>query len=86
MELLKQEPLTAIPKQIQVVLLALPFITFFNNKNKTFLEKYKKTIIQAFLTDPQLSQIAKGADQFKTDDELIKALEGLTPILQKICP
>lgn len=86
MELLKQEPLTAIPKQIQVVLLALPFITFFNNKNKTFLEKYKKIIIQAFLTDPQLSQIAKGADQFKTDDELIKALEGLTPILQKICP
>lgn len=86
MELLKQEPLTAIPKQIQVVLLALPFITFFNNKNKTFLEKYKKTITQAFLTDPQLSQIAKGADQFKTDDELIKALETITPILQKICP
>lgn len=86
MELLKQEPLTAIPKQIQVVLLALPFITFFNNKNKTFLEKYKKTIIQAFFADPQLSQIAKGADKFKTDDELIKALETITPILQKICP
>lgn len=86
MELLKQEPLTAIPRKIQVALLALPFITFCNNKNKTFLEKYKKTIIQAFLTDPELSKIAKGADKFKTDDELIKALEGLTPILQKLCP
>lgn len=86
MELLKQEPLTAIPKQIQVVLLALPFITFFNNKNKIFLEKYKKTIIQAFLTNPKLSQIAKGADKFKTDDELIKALEDTIPILQKLCP
>ncbi|MBI2018935.1 F0F1 ATP synthase subunit alpha [Candidatus Daviesbacteria bacterium] len=86
MELLKQEPLTAIPKQIQVALLALPFITFFNNKNKTFLEKYKKIIIQAFLTNPQLSQIAKGSDKFKTDDELIKALEDTTPILQKLCP
>lgn len=86
MEFLKQEPLTAIPRKIQVALLALPFITFCNNKNKTFLEKYKKTIIQAFLTDPELSKIAKGADKFKTDDELIKALEGLTPILQKLCP
>lgn len=86
MELLKQEPLTAIPRQIQVALLALPFITFCNNRNKTFLEKYKKTIIKAFLTDPELSKIAKGVDKFKTDDELIKALEGLTPILQKLCP
>lgn len=86
MELLKQEPLTAIPRQIQVALFALPFVAFCNNKNKTFLEKYKKTIIQAFLTDPELSKIAKGVDKFKTDDELIKALEGLTPILQKLCP
>lgn len=86
MELLKQDPLTAIPKQIQIVLLALPFISFFEKKNKAFLEKYKKTIIHAFFTDAQMSQIAKKATSFQSDMELIKNLESLTPVLQKICP
>lgn len=86
MELLKQDPLTGIPKQIQIILLTFPFITFFKTKNRAFVQQYKKIIIQTFLTDPKLSQIAKGVDKFQTDDELIKALESATPILQKICP
>lgn len=86
MELLRQEPLTAIPKQIQISLLALPFTTFFKQKTKVFLERYKKTIIQAFFTDAKMSQIAKSVNRFQTDDELINALESISPILQKMCP
>lgn len=85
MEFLKQESLTAVPKQVQMIFLALIFTTFFNDKNRLFVEKYRQVIIKAILTHPQLYPIAKGVDQFKTEEELIKALEGAGPILTKIC-
>lgn len=85
MELLKQDPLTGIPKQIQVCLMALPFITFFKTKNQAFISKYKNVLVNSFLKDPQLSAIAKRVTQMKTDDELIKALEETGPILASIC-
>ncbi len=85
-EILKQDALTSIPKQIQLILLALPFTTFFKDKNKPFIEKYKDVIIKAFETDPQLLPITKALDQYKSEDELIKALEGAGPILSKLCP
>ncbi len=85
MELLKQEALTAVPKQIQIILLALPFTSFLRDKNRTFVEKYKKVIIEAFLKSPQLLPITKIVPKLKTDEELIKILEGAGPILTKIC-
>lgn len=86
LELLKQDPLTAVAKNIQICLLALPFTTFFKNKNKYFINKYKKTIVDAFLREPHLSQIAKSVTKITTDDDLIKILEGAGPVLAKICP
>lgn len=86
MEILKQDPLTANAKQIQVILLALPFTTFLQDKTASFVEKYKKTITDAFLQNPALISITKGLDKMKTEDELIKALEGVGPILNKLCP
>ena len=85
LEFLKQDPLTAVPKQIQMVFLALIFTSFFNDKNRLFVEKHKRTITQAFLTNPQLIPVAKQVDNFKTEQELIKALEAAGPILAKIC-
>lgn len=84
-ELLKQDPLTAISKPIQLILLSLPFTTFLRDKNKSFLEKYKNTIITAFLKHPTLSKIAKGVDKMKSDEELIKAVEEAIPLLEKLC-
>ncbi|MBI2597076.1 hypothetical protein HYW41_02880 [Candidatus Daviesbacteria bacterium] len=81
LELLKQDPLTPIPKQIQVILLALPFTTFFKDKNRSFVEKYKRAIIEAFLKDPRLIPITKAVNKLKTDEELIKLLEGAGGIL-----
>ncbi|MBI4035409.1 F0F1 ATP synthase subunit alpha [Candidatus Daviesbacteria bacterium] len=95
MEILKQEPLTTIAKPIQTILLTLPFSTFVQDKSagqtfllksKDFIEKYKTTIIEAFLKDPQLVPITKATNQLKTDEELIKLLNGIEPILNKICP
>lgn len=85
MEILKQDPLISIPKPIQVILLALPFTAFLQDKNKVFVEKYKTTIIQAFLSNPLLVPIAKSVSKLKTDEELIKILEGAGPVLAKIC-
>ncbi|MBI2017777.1 F0F1 ATP synthase subunit alpha [Candidatus Daviesbacteria bacterium] len=86
LEVLKQEPFTPIPKGIQVALLALPFTTFFQDKSKEFMEKYKKVLVKAFLEEPQLIEIAKTYSKVDTDDELIKMLEGVKPVLAKLCP
>ncbi len=85
MELLKQDPLTPTPKPIQLILLALPFISFLQDKNTYFLERNKRRIIDAFIKDPNLSQISKRVQDLKTSDELINLLEQTVPILSKIC-
>lgn len=77
-ELLKQDPLTPTPKPIQVILLALPFTSLFKDKDKAFIERNKRNIINAFLTDPKLSSISKGISKLASDEELIKLLEGVT--------
>lgn len=86
MEILKQEPLTAVAKPIQVILLALPFTTFLQDKNRSFVEKYKKTFVEAFLKNPALLPITKSIPKLKTDEELIKLLERAGPVLAKLCP
>ncbi len=86
MEILRQEPLTATPKPLQAILLALPFTSFLQDKNRSFVEKYKKTIIEAFLKNPALVPITKSISKLKTDEELIKLLEGAGGVLSKLCP
>lgn len=86
MEMLKQDPLTAIPKQVQLILLALPFTTFFQDKTRSFVEKNKKTIIELFSTHSQLLPITRSISQIKTDEELINILEGAGRVLSKLCP
>ncbi len=85
-ELLKQDPLTSIAKEVQLILLALPFTSFMKDKNRRFIEKYKSTLIEAFSTHPQLTAITRYLPNFKTDDELIQALESAGAILSKLCP
>lgn len=84
-ELLKQDPLTAVSKPIQVILLALPFTTFLKDKTRAFIEKYKNTLINAFLTQPPLVAITRSVINMQSDDELIKTLEGAGGVLTKIC-
>ncbi len=85
METLKQDHITAIPRQIQIILLGLLFTTFFNDKNKLFIEKNKGLITKAFLTDPKLTTITKSIDNFKSEEDLIKTLEGTGGMLSKLC-
>lgn len=86
LELLKQEPLTAIVKQVQLILLSLPFTTFLQNKPRSYIEKYKNFLIENFMGNPKLIPITKSVSKLKTDEELIRLLEGAGPILAKLCP
>ena len=86
MEILKQDPLTPTSKPIQVILLSLPFTTFFKDKNRLFVEKYKRIIAEAFLKNPQLLSITKSVSSLDSADQLIKLLEGAGPTLVKLCP
>lgn len=86
MEILKQESLTAIPKQIQTILLALPFTSFMKDKTPVFVEKYKKTIIEGFLRQRPFTTVSTKVVNMKNDDQLIKALEEIVPYLAKLCP
>lgn len=83
-ELLQQPLYTYIPKEIQIILLALPLTHIFSETNKAFMQRYKLKIIEAFIKIPQLSQIVKSLNNFKNDVELLAALEAVGPILQKI--
>lgn len=84
-ESLKQDPLTFVPRQIQLILLGLTFTTFLIGKDKQFFEKNKKQISQAFLNHPQLIKITKALAQLTSADEAIKLLEGAKPILEEVC-
>lgn len=83
-ELIKQQTLGYTPKEIQMILLALPFTHFMQSRDKDFVKKYKDTLIKAFMTDPELLRITKASLTYKTDKELIDALEAVTPRLQQI--
>lgn len=83
-ELLKQEPLTAIVKQVQLILLSLPFTTFLQNKPRSYIEKYKNFLVESFMSHPKLIPITKSVSKLKTDEELIRLLEGAEPVLTKL--
>ncbi|MBU1032253.1 hypothetical protein KKE03_05045 [Patescibacteria group bacterium] len=85
MELLKQDPLTMLSKEVQLILLALPFTTFFKDKTRSFIEKNKRVIIDAFQNNPQLAPVIRSVNKLNNEEELIKILESIGGILSKIC-
>lgn len=84
-ETIKQSSLTYVVKEVQTILLALIFTGFMADKEKHFLEKYKGVLIEAFLKEPTLLKITKSVNKLESVEELIKLLEGVRPILTKIC-
>ncbi len=85
-EILKQDPLTYIPKEVQVIMLSLVYTSFLKDKDHSFMEKYKNNLINAFLTNPTFNNITKSFYTFKSDQQLINALEAETAKLNELCP
>lgn len=83
-EIIHQPILTCIPKNIQVILLALPFTKFLQTKNSQFIRDKKEALINAFTQDPQLSQIAQQVPNFASLDDLIMVLNQMENKLEQI--
>lgn len=79
-----QEILNFVPKEIQMILLGLILTSYLPAKGIEFFINYKKNIINAFTTNPQLIQISKSLPNMKNEDELIKALEAKSALLDSL--
>lgn len=79
LELLKQEDLTFLPLSLQTILLGLTFTSFIRDKNEVTIRRFKGNILKILGTDPEIVKLQSSISTFKTDEELIKALEKLVP-------
>jgi F-type H+-transporting ATPase subunit alpha len=70
-ELLKQPPGVFVPKEVQTVMLALPFTKHLTEKDLEFVEKNKLALIEKIKGEP----IIKDVFNFKDEQELIKSLD-----------
>ncbi|MBI4036819.1 F0F1 ATP synthase subunit alpha [Candidatus Daviesbacteria bacterium] len=82
--LTKQPALGLVPKEVQTILLALPFTKFLKDKDKEFVVANQEKLIKAFETDPDLKQITTTVFTLKTDEELIAKLEGIADQLNTL--
>lgn len=83
MEAFKQERLSQISSQTQIVLLSLIFTSFFNGKDANFLAKHKSNIIVFFLKYPKLRSFVENVFEIKDLDKLIADLETIVPKLKE---
>ncbi|MCL4367553.1 F0F1 ATP synthase subunit alpha [Patescibacteria group bacterium] len=81
-EMIKQEPLIYISKEIQSILLALPFTGMFQDKDAEFVRQNLRKIIESFASDPQLLNTTRAVPEMKDDNQLIALLEKATSRLE----
>ncbi len=84
-ELIKQESLTDIPIEVQIVMLGLIFTNMFVDKDLSFLQRNKDALMEAFKKNSQLKAFADSALKLETIEDLLKALEPVVPSLLKLC-
>lgn len=83
-ELLNQKPFVLVPKQIQTILLALPFASWLKGKDRVFVRAVKEKLITSFIDDPDLRRFAREVFDIKDLPGLFSAVETLKPQLDKI--
>lgn len=83
-EIIKQMPLTYTPKEVQTILLALPFTHFMQDKSRDFIRKYKKVLTDGFSSDPKLKEITRAVSTYNSLKDLLQLLENATPQIQSL--
>lgn len=83
-ELLNQRPFMLIPKQIQTILLALPFTSWLKGKDVAFVRAAKEKLVSAFMDDPELRKFAREVFAKKDLPELFAAIETIKGHLDKV--
>ncbi len=83
-ELLKQHALSFIPKQVQVVLMGLVFTPFLNQKEPAFLVANKEKLINAFINNKTLADLATTLINTKEEKEFFEILDKAIPQIEQI--
>lgn len=83
-EALNQEFLSYIPKEMQIIYLALTLTSYMSYKGLEFFQRYKKNIPALFTTSPELASILQYLPQFKDENQLIKALDSKSAVLDSL--
>lgn len=85
-ELLNQKPFVKIPKEVQMVMLSLPFTSFFKGKQLPFVKEIKPKLLEAFNKDAALAEFAKKVFSFTDLAALFAGIETIVPALSKYVP
>lgn len=86
LELLKQDPFEILREETQIALLSLVFTDFLEKRERPFLEKCKKELINAIVNDSRLADIRKlVSDNTVSFSDFIQEYNKKTPVLESIC-
>lgn len=84
-ELIRQESLTFIPRQIQTTLLCLAFTPFFISKDLEFIKRNKQAVIKALSKDRDLIRFASSIFGLRNEEQLTRNLQQVVPKIEKFC-
>jgi len=85
-DILEQPPLEAVSKELQTILLAIPFTKFFQNKDKEFFKRNRKELMSAFAKEPQLMDLVKQVFTLTDEQELFDKIDSLGSLLERATP
>ncbi len=83
-EMIKQPPLTRLPRELQIILLALPLTNLFQDKDKSFARLNHGRIIELLSTEPELINLVREATQLSSEDQLLSVLQQYTPYIASL--
>lgn len=84
-ELLKQEPLTPIPADVQILYLSLVFAGYFDERDFEGVRSNKGALIDKITKDPAFTAL-RGEIKTIKFDQLVEKLKGMLGPLESICP
>jgi F-type H+-transporting ATPase subunit alpha len=83
--LLQQDPYHTVPRSVQVLLLALVFTDFFEEKDTSFVRIHKATLLSTLASDDAFAELRTQALKTVEYEEFMDDLKLKTHILQSVC-
>lgn len=83
-ELIRQDSHSYIPKNVQLLLLALPFTSFAKDNDREALRKQKRQLVDGFLAHPALGELSQKALSLTSDKQMIEEVEKVLPTVKDL--
>lgn len=85
-DILQQPPLESVSKEMQTVLLAIPFTKYFQKKDKDFMKENRKKIIESLTKDADLASLVKSVFTISSEQELFDKIDSLSQKFDQFIP